>query len=178
MNKQELYEKLRGIYGGQKELIEDVVNAFEELQKQQFPIGKELLSVPKEQIIRVLILANREINNLKKQNDTLMSALMITKQKYKNDKARYRRKAKKYKMLINKAKKYMNENMIDIIFEENKKPHCYWNMVKADDVEAILNGLEPFFERIKPASELLQEAREQREKEKAERVIIFGDENG
>ena len=33
MTKQELYEKLGGIYGGQKELIEDVVNAFNNLQE-------------------------------------------------------------------------------------------------------------------------------------------------
>lgn len=74
MTKLELYEKLGGIYGGQKELIDDVLNDF---------------------------------NNLKKQNDTLMSALMITRQKYNNDKARYRRKAKMYRDRINEGKEYI-----------------------------------------------------------------------
>ena len=41
---------------------------------------------------------------------------------------------------IDKIKKYMYENSIDILYKENDELKCYWNMVKADEIEIILKG--------------------------------------
>lgn len=103
MTKQELYEKLGGIYGGQKDLIDDVVNAF---------------------------------NELKKQNDALINALTLTRQKYKNNKAKYKRKAKMYRDRNNKAKELLKLGIS--LYNGSGSRTALFEVIS--DTKSILNG--------------------------------------
>lgn len=49
------------------------------------------------------------ITNLQKEKDTLYNALIITRTKYNNDKARYRRKAKRYRSILSELEKWLKE---------------------------------------------------------------------
>lgn len=57
--------------------------------------------------------AKDKIKELQQEKDTLYSALIATRTKYNNDKARYRRKAKRYKQIIDRAIEYVEPLLTD-----------------------------------------------------------------
>ena len=70
MNKEELYQKLGGIYGGQKELIDNVLNAFDNLEHLN-----KMLQWSKDRLNKSDYELQQENNQLKEQRQELRSWL-------------------------------------------------------------------------------------------------------
>lgn len=72
MNKEELYQKLGSIYGGQKELIDDVLNAFDNLEHLN-----KMLQWSKDRLNKFDYELQQENNQLKQENQELINILKI-----------------------------------------------------------------------------------------------------
>lgn len=76
-----------------------------------------------------------EYENLKKQNEVLLESLCLAKQKYKNDKARYRRKAKTYRDRLNKAITYIIDYNDRVMNTENELPDELYMILRGENNE-------------------------------------------
>lgn len=72
MNKEELCQKLGCIYGGQKELIDDVLNAFDNLEHLN-----KMLQWSKDRLNKSEYELQQENNQLKQENQELINILKI-----------------------------------------------------------------------------------------------------
>lgn len=79
------------------------------------------------------------ITNLQKEKDALYNALITTRTKYNNDKARYRRKAKRYRNILTELEEYIKDTL-------NKTTMHIYHMNTYND---ILNKLQELKEKYK-----------------------------
>ena len=83
----------------------------------------------------------KENEQLKEEKDSLYNALITTRTKYNNDKARYRRKAKRYKSILTELEEWLKEDRQICINQE-------LDISKETD-ELILNKIQELKEKYK-----------------------------
>ncbi len=66
------------------------------------------------------------IKQLEKENGSLMNALVTTRTKHNNDKARYRRKAKRYRHKWNELQDYFKKQTIDLEMKKEDMSADYY----------------------------------------------------
>lgn len=82
-----------------------LAHAYEKLENENKQLKEDIKSQSNYQII-----IDDENAELREEKDGLYNALIITRTKYNNDKARYRRKAKRYKSILTELEEWLKEN--------------------------------------------------------------------
>ena len=83
---------------------------------------------------------------MQKEKDTLYNALITTRTKYNNDKARYRRKAKRYRSILTELEEW-TKSEYDRYY--NDKENLVFSNVEVIDFGRVLDKIQKLKEKYK-----------------------------